>query len=96
MKVENITNKQGKKVANQFIITDGNKVAFQSYDSLICEIENNAITFTQKYNFSSTTAKHGNTFLSDFFGCEIKTADVEKMIKCGSFNDYKVYLLNQK
>ena len=94
MKVENITNKQGKKVANQFIITDGNKVAFQSYDSLICEIENNAITFTQKYNFSSTTSKHRNSFLSDFLMCDIKTADVEKMIKCGSFNNYEVYLLN--
>ena len=94
MRVENITNKQGKNVANQFIITDGNKVAFQSYDSLICEIENKAITFTQKYNFSPTTAKHRNAFLSDFFGCDIKTADVEKMIKCGSFNEYIVYLLS--
>ena len=94
MRVENITNKQGNKVANQFKITDGNKVAFQSYDSLICEIENKAVTFTQKYNFSSTTSKHRNTFLSDFFGCDIKTADVEKMIQCGNFNDYKVYLLN--
>ena len=94
MRVENITNKQGKKVANQFIITDGNKVAFQSYESLICEIENKAITFTQKYNFSPTTSKHRNTFLSDFFGCDIKTKEVEQMIKEGSFKNYSVYLLN--
>lgn len=94
MKVSNLTNKQGNKVANQFIIEDGNKVAFQSYDSLICEIENGCITFTKKYNFSPTTSKHRNAFLSDFFGCNIKTADVEKMIKCGNFNNYKVYLLN--
>ena len=94
MRVENITNKQGNKVSNQFIITDGNKVAFQSYDSLICEIENKAITFTKAYNFSPTTSKHRNTFLSDFFGCDIKTADVERMIKGGSFNDYNVYLLS--
>lgn len=94
MRVENITNKQGNKVSNQFIITDGNKVAFQSYDSLICEIENKVITFTKAYNFSPTTSKHRNTFLSDFFGCDIKTADVEKMIACGKFNDYKVYLLS--
>ena len=94
MRVENITNKQGNKVANQFMITDGNKTAFQSYDSLICEIENKAITFTQKYNFSPTTSKHRNAFLSDFFGCDIKTAEVEQMIKCGNFNGYKVYLLD--
>lgn len=94
MRIENITNKQGNKVANQFIITDGNKVAFQSYDSLICEIENGCITFTKKYDYSSTTAKHRNSFLSDFFGCDIKTADVEKMIKCGSFKGYEVHLLN--
>lgn len=94
MKVENLINKQGKAVANQFIISDGNKVAFQSYDSLICEIENGAITFTKAYDFSPTTSKHRNAFLSDFFGCEMKTAEVEKMIKCGSFNDYKVYLLS--
>ena len=94
MRVENITNKQGNKVSNQFVITDGNKVAFQSYESLICEIENKTITFTKAYNFSPTTSKHRNVFLSDFFGCDIKTAEVEQMIKCGSFNDYKVYLLS--
>ena len=93
MRVENLRNKQGKTTANQFIITDGNKVAFQSYESLICEIENKAITFTKAYAFSPTTSKHRNAFLSDFFGCDIKTADVEKMIQYGNFNDYKVYLL---
>lgn len=93
MRVSNITNKQGNKQANQFIIEDGNKVAFQSYNSLICEIENNHITFTRDYAYSPTTAKHRNTFLSGILGCEIKTSDVEKMIKCGSFQGYKVALL---
>ena len=93
MKVENITNKQGNKVANQFIISDGNKTAFQSYDSLICEIENGCITFTKAYNYSSTTSKHRNTFLSDFLGCDIKTVDVENMIKREYFQGYKVALL---
>ena len=93
MRVENLKNKQGKAVSNQFIITDGNKVAFQSYESLICEIENNSITFTKAYNFSPTTSKHRNAFLSDFFMVDIKTADVEKMIKDGSYNNYKVYLI---
>lgn len=94
MRVSNLTNKQGNKVANQFKIEDGNKIAFQSYDSLICEIENNIITFTQKYNFSSTTSKHRNAFLSDFFGVGITTKDVEKMIKKGEFLGYKIALLN--
>lgn len=94
MKVENLTNKQGNKQANQFIITDGNKVSFQSYDSLICEIENDCITFTQKYNFSPTTSKHRNTFLSDFLGCDVKTIDVERMIEREYFHGYKVAILN--
>lgn len=93
MRVSNLTNKQGNKVANQFIIEDGNKVAFQSYDSLICEIENGYITFTKKYNFSSTTSKHRNAFLSDYFMTEIKTADVEKMIKNGQYKDFIVSLI---
>lgn len=93
MKVENITNRQGNKVANQFIITDGNKVTFQSYDSLICEIENGCITFTKKYNFSPTTSKHRNAFLSDYLMTEIKTADVEKMIRDKRFNNFNVILM---
>lgn len=93
MKVENLTNKQGNKVANQFKIEDGNKVAFQSYDSLICEIENNHITFTRMYDYSPTTSKHRNKFLSDIFMSDIKTADVEKMIKEGSFKNYTVSLI---
>lgn len=93
MKVENLTNRQGNKQANQFIITDGNKTAFQSYDSLICEIEDDCITFTKAYNCSPTTSKHRNTFLSDYLVADIKTADVESMIKHGQFRQYKVALL---
>ena len=93
MKVSNLTNKQGNKVANQFIIEDGNKVAFQSYDSLICEIENGCITFTKKYNFSPTTSKHRNAFLSNYLMAEIKTPDVEKMIKDGQYKDFTISLI---
>jgi hypothetical protein len=95
MKVSNLTNKQGNKVANQFIIEDGNKVAFQSYESLICEIENGCITFTKKYKCSPTTSKYRNAFLSGYFMTEIKTSDVEKMIKDKSFGNFKISLINE-
>ena len=35
MKVSNMISNKGNKIANQFIITDGNKETFQSYNSTI-------------------------------------------------------------
>ena len=41
MKVTNITNNKGNKVANQFIVyDDNNNKYFQSYDSIIVKISN--------------------------------------------------------
>ena len=39
MRVRNMTSANGNKVANQFIINDGNKFTFQSYDSEIITID---------------------------------------------------------
>ena len=93
MIISNLINKQGNAVKNQFIITEGSKVTFQSYNSKIIEIEGTWITFYPDYNYSSTTSKHRNKFLSDLLGVEIKTADVERMIQEKRYHNYNVMLI---
>lgn len=66
MKVENMISKSsGKKVANQYIIRDDNKVTFQSYSSPIVEIdeEEKRITVYRDYDYSTTTGKYRNRFM---------------------------------
>ena len=66
MRVYNITNSNGNKVANQFIIDDKNKKTFQSYDSIIVMIKN-GITYLDNYywDYSVTTGKYRNAFLGE-------------------------------
>lgn len=65
MMMENMVNKNGKKVANQYILRDGNRVAFQSYSSPIVEIdrEKKLITVYKDYDYSVTTGKYRNLFM---------------------------------
>lgn len=39
MKVRNLEGKSGRAVPNQFVINEGRKTWFQSYDSVIIEID---------------------------------------------------------
>jgi len=59
----------GRPVANQFIIHDGNKLVFQSYDSMIVEYDkaNSSITFGRDWSYSNTTSKYRNEFLNMYF-----------------------------
>ena len=94
MVVSQLINKQGNAVKNQFIITKGDATTFQSYDSKIVEInrKENTIAFYPAYNFSVTTSKHRNKFLSDTLGVNIDTKTVNKMISDGTYNSFKVTL----
>ena len=63
--VANLINDRGNAVRNQFIITEGNTTAFQSYDSRVCEIVKRygmgfdaLVRFGRDWNYSQTTAKH--------------------------------------
>jgi hypothetical protein len=87
MKTENITNKNGKKIANQFIINDDNgNTFFQSYKSIIVKLNINGVKLDQKYwNYSNTTGKYRNIFLNE----TIK--DTREKIKSG---EYKLVDLN--
>jgi hypothetical protein len=80
MEVENMTSNNGNKIANQFIIRDGNKYIFQSYDSVIAIKENGKITLDSYYwDCSKTTGKYRNIFLGE----DRKTT--EKKIASGEY-----------
>lgn len=72
MKVYNMTSKNGNKIANQFIIAQDNIVTFQSYDSTIAivkydtESTNQTVTLYPDWNYSVTTKKYLNQFISGF------------------------------
>ena len=68
--VANLINDRGNAVKNQFIITEGNTTAFQSYNSRVCEIVkpcgmgfDTLVRFGCDWNYSQTTAKHLYSFL---------------------------------
>ena len=68
--VANLINDRGNAVRNQFIITEGNTTAFQSYNSRVCEIVKPCgmgfdvlVRFGRDWNYSQTTAKHLYSFL---------------------------------
>ena len=94
MIVSQSINKQGNAVKNQFIITKGDVTTFQSYDSKIVEInrKEDTIAFYPDYNFSVTTSKYRNKFLSDILDVNIDTKTVDKMISDGTYNSFTVTL----
>lgn len=96
MKVRQLMGRKGKSVANQFVIEGDNTIIFQSYDSMIMEIDckNKEITIGEKWNYSSTTSKHRNAFCREELGVELSTRDIQKMLNTGrgigKFSDYTV------
>lgn len=93
-KVENMTSRNGNKIANQFVITsyDDNhsvsKEVFQSYSTTIA-IHNckdgkypHSVTLDRKmWDYSKTTMKYLNQFLSGIMGQPMPKKEIEKMIK---------------
>lgn len=80
MKVFNLESPNGGKVANQFEIIDNGKRIFQSYQSIICVIENDVVTLDEYYwNYSRTTSKYRNIFLGE------NTKETERKIKQGVY-----------
>ena len=80
MKLQNMTNSRGNKVANQFIIREdenemsGNAIQyFQSYNSIIAkrdkfrpDIRDRQVWLDEKYwDYSKTTGRYRNQFLGE-------------------------------
>lgn len=85
--------KNFKDVKNQFIIEDGHKVVFQSYDSFICEIQvreiqgNRIIKVGKNWDYSRTTMKYLKWFLEEYLWDSPYTSkkDFEKFLE-NNFN----------
>lgn len=93
MKVTNITNSRGRKVANQFIIENENVYTFQSYNSIIAIVDfnNSIITLGSDWNYSTTTSRYRNKFFETLGLDEMSnTASVREAIKDGVVAGYKV------
>ena len=91
--VQNLINNNGRATANQFVIWEDGSIYFQSYDSLVCVIDetNATITFGCDWNYSKTTMKHLNTFLSNYAYSDFKGAQIiRKAINDGH---YKAYII---
>jgi hypothetical protein len=86
----------GRPVANQFIIADDHRMIFQSYDSMIVDIDffNSTITFGKNWNYSTTTAKYRNQFLDMYFSSLANTKKLkmlEQIVRgCGGQTEYQV------
>lgn len=94
MNVRNMqSERSGRDVANQFIITDGSKTMFQSYNSPIVEIdrENKTITVYPDWNYSVTTRKYRNQFMhNEGFSAMASTKDFERCMNEGEIRGFKI------
>ena len=80
MNVSNITNNNGNKVPNQFVISDNGANYFQSYESIIVKRSNGKIELDSYYwNYSRTTSKYRNIFLGE------TTKETQKKIDSGEY-----------
>ena len=96
MKVEQLINDRGNGAMNQFVISGDGKLIFQSYNSMIAEVNynTNTITIGKDWDYSVTTSKHRNIFFRDYAKMsKLSTKDgLKKAIKDGVCNNFKVVL----
>jgi hypothetical protein len=85
MKVRNLENNEGIAQRNQFVIENDHQTVFQSYNSAVCRIDVDGITFGRDWDYSNTTGKHLHRFLSEYGLPNIHKNDIENAIKNGYF-----------
>lgn len=87
--VANLINNNGRAVANQFVITEGTDLNFQSYNSLVCSIRkggmgfNKVVVFGLDWDYSRTTMKHLVSFLKQNNIPLDNASDIRKAISKG-------------
>ncbi len=64
--VKNLINNNGNCAANQFVIKTKDATYFQSYNSIICKIQNGKVSVSKDWDYSKTTTKHLYIFLRDY------------------------------
>ena len=85
MKVQNLEGYKGNKVVNQLVITDGDNVYFQSYESLVAKKVDGKITLGPDWDYSRTTMKYLDKWLYDYCGLRMHKTDIKKALKSGEF-----------
>ena len=68
MKIENLVNARGNKVANQIKVTTKDKIYFQSQESIVASVNRRTgkVQLYKDWNYSNTTRKHLYKFLGDY------------------------------
>lgn len=85
MKIYQLINDKGYPARNQFVVEKDGKIYFQSYDTIIAEVNKNKVTLSEDWNYSNTTSKHLYIFLRQEGFYVDKKNDVLKAIKNGNF-----------
>lgn len=82
MKVENMKSYRGNVVPNQFVITIGDAVYFQSYESTIAKVQGGRLTLGLHWDYSPTTRRFLNKFLEENLHkyAGLKKQQVQKLI----------------
>lgn len=93
MKVRNLKGGSGRAVVNQFVIEDGNRKVFQSYDSTIveakCHTDFREVNIGYDWDYSRTTSKYFKMFLMDEVGFNDEEVEqIKKELRKG--HDYIV------
>lgn len=86
MKIENLVNARGNKVANQIKVTTNDETYFQSYNSVVASIDRRTgkVQLYKDWDYSNTTRKYLYKFLGEYGYKELNNKKaVEAAIKQG-------------
>ena len=88
MKIQQLINDKMNPATNQFVIFDGNKIYFQSYQTTIAryDVVTNELVLSKDWNYSRTTTKHLNIFLREYTNYYISSSkEIKENIKNKTF-----------
>lgn len=85
--VQNLIGLNGNAVVNQFVIDTKKATFFQSYQSVVCKIDNSTrkVTLSSHWDYSVTTSKYLYKFLRDNGIYVYNKKDVLAKIKANEF-----------
>lgn len=85
--VQNLIGLNGNAVVNQFVIDTKKATFFQSYQSVVCKIDNSTrkVTLSSHWDYSITTSKYLYKFLRDNGIYVYNKKDVLAKIKANEF-----------
>ena len=97
MKVRMLKRPRGTAMVNQLVINEGRKTWFQSYDSVIIEIdrEYQKITVGRDWDYSITTTRYLKQFLNEEMQWSSKEVDeFKKKLRKAQSSDDNIFVFN--